>query len=446
MLTFQDYEEAISKTKKETFILKAIKDYVASDTYIHALIAQDYYATDNTAIGNRMGYLERQMRKKVNVTFHRLRNGFFPKAVKRLVMYTMGNGATLEDDVKLKIDRKFDNKTIIAAINACVDSVSWGFVDIDHLTFFRVTEFVPLVDERTSQLRAGIRFWQIDENKPMYIELYEVDGITEYKASNKVTKIEETAEQRAYKQTVRTDAFGTTPINGENYGVLPIFPLYANELATSELTTGLKALIDAYDFVSSDLADGITLIEGLYNLVHNYGGDDMQQLLAEIHAVKTILTDGDAGGSLEVIEIPFEAKRMALDLYEKRMYDDWLLPNKNTNRGSGNITAREIEDAREDMNIKADLLEWQVAEFIENVLKLKGVDLMLPDYKRRTTNNDTETIQNISTQIAGEWIDEEQAIKLDPTIPTDDKEKLIARIALRDAGIPSEDTDVDSEE
>lgn len=400
--------------------------------YEKALIAQDYYSTNNTEIGKRLGYLERQMRSKVNVKFHRLRNGFFPKATKRLVLYLMGNGATLDDTIKTKIDRKFDNTMIIGAINACVDGVVWGFTDLDKVTFFRSTEFVPLVDERTDKIMAGIRFWQIDHDKPMYIELYEVDGITEYKATNKLGKLEETTPKRPYKQTIRQDAFTTTVIDGENYGILPIFPLYANELGTSELTTGLKALIDAYDFISSDLVDGITLLEGLYGIVKNYGGQDARDLIAEIHQLKVLLTDGpDSSADIKTVEIPFAAKQMALELIEKRMYSDWLLPDS-TNNGRA-VTATEIKAAREDMDIKADLLEWQVAEFIENVLRLKGNNESIANYKRRTTNNDTETVANISTQLMSGWIDEEEAIKLDPTIPQEDKDLLTERLKLRDA-------------
>lgn len=410
--------------------------------YEKALIAQDYYRTNNTEIGSRMGYLERQMRNKIKVKFHRLRNAFFPKATKRLVLYLMGNGATFDDQIKAKIDRKFDNTMIIGAINACVDGVVWGFPDLNSLTFFRATEFVPLVDERTDKLMAGIRFWQIDSDKPMYIELYEIEGITEYKATKNIGKIEETSPIRKYKQTVRQDEFTITVIDGENYGVLPIFPLYANELGTSELTTGLKALIDAYDFISSDLVDGITLLEGLYGIVKNYSGQDAQQLLAEIHQLKTLLNDGDnAEADLKAVELPFEAKKMALDLLERRMYDDFLLPDS-TNDGRA-ITATEIKAAREDMDIKADLLEWQVAEFIENVLRLKGNDEPIPNYKRRTLVNDTESVTNIATSMAGApWRTYKDAIMDDPTIPQDEKEERIKAIDLSETGVPPEEEEI----
>lgn len=439
-MTFNDFTKEI--TNKEGFILRAIQEYRASDTYLKAATAQEYYSTDNTAIGKRLGYLERQMRSKVNVKFHRLRCGFFPKAVKRLTLYLMGNGATLDDAIKAKIDRKFDNTMILGAINACVDGVVWGFPDLDKLTFFRATEFVPLFDERTGYLKAGIRFWQLEENKPMYIELYEDDGITEFEAGNKGTSITETTPKRAYQQTIRRDAFSETVIDGENYGILPIFPLYANELGTSELTTGLQALIDAYDFVSSDWVDDSTLIEGLYGIVRNYGGQDAATLLAEIQQLKVIVQDGnDTGAELQPIQMPFASKQALLDFLERRMYDDFLLPDaRNDGRA---VTATEIKAAREDMDIKADLLEWQVAEFVEQVLLLKGHTELLANYKRRTTNNDSETVQNIATQLSGGWIDEEEAINLDPTIPTEDKEDLLLRIQLRDTGIPPDDTAVD---
>ena len=406
--------------------------------YKKAYTAQKYYATDNEEIANRMGYLERQMRNKVSIRFHKLRNGFFPKAVKRLSLYLLGNGVTLDDETKAKIDKRLDNKIIIAAINACVDGVNWGFPDLDELVFFRATEFIPLVDERTSKPMVGVRFWQIDDQKPMYIELYEIDGITEYKTNNS-NGLEETAPKRPYRQTVQRDAFSETVINGENYDVFPIFPLYANELKTSELSPGIKALIDAYDFISSDLVDGITLVEGIYWVIKNYGGDDIGQLLAELQQLKATYTEDEAGADNHIVEIPFQAKQVALDLLETRMYSDWLLPTEMRTGGARAVTATEIKAAREDMDIKADLLEWQVAEFIENVLLLKGIDMLIPSFKRRTMTNDTETVNNIATKLSGGWIDADEAIRADPTIPDEEKAELLKRIDLLMTGIPADD-------
>lgn len=445
--TFQDFEKA---EDVKLFLLPAIREYKDTPDFEIAETAQSYYANENTAIGHRMGYLERQMRSKVKVKFHKLRNGFFPYAVRKLVMYLMGNGATLDDEIKKSLDPKFDNKMNIGTINACVDGVVWGMPDIDDknrdiLVFFRANMFVPLLDERTSKLRAGIYFWQLSKDKPLNITLFEADGITEFVADNNGSKVEETIEKRNYKQNIRRDGFSTTVIGGENYIELPIYPLYADDLMTSLLTPGLQALIDAYDFISSDLVDGITLLEGLYGIVKNYAGQDAQELLAEIHQLKILMSDGqDASADVKTIEIPYEAKQMALELLEKRMYADFPLP-ESANSGRA-VTATEIKAAREDMDIKADLLEWQVAEFIENILRLKGNDTPISNYKRRTNNNDTETVTNISTQIMGGWITKRMAITLDPTIPEDAKEKLILEVDLEDTSVPLDGEELEGEE
>lgn len=431
--TFQDFQEA---SDRSSFVAEAIAEYKSSDMYRKAVTAQLYYSSDNEAIGKRLGYLERQTQSKVNVIFHRLRNGFFPKAVKKLVLYLMGNGATLDLDIKLKIDKQFDRNMITATINACVDGVVWGLPDLDSLVFFRATEFVPLFDERTNKPMAGIRFWQISADKPIYVELYEAEGITEYKSTKGGMTL--TKDTRPYKQTTFKDGISTTVIGGENYGVFPVFPLYANELKSSELNTGLKGLIDAWDCIASDLADGITLIEGIYWIVKNFGGQNTSELLAELQQLKASLVDGsEAGVDNHTIEIPFQAKKMALELYEKQMYIDWLLPNETSDI---QITATEYVGGDKDMDAKATLLEWEVAKFIESVLQLKGVDMSLEDFKRRTVTNDSKAVQDISTRIAGEsWIDFEEAIDSDPTIPEDRKEALKTRILLLKTGVPPEE-------
>ena len=45
-------------------------------------------------------------------------------------------------------------------------------------------EFAALQDEETSAIRAGVRFWQLADNKPLRATLYEEDGYTEYVCGN----------------------------------------------------------------------------------------------------------------------------------------------------------------------------------------------------------------------------------------------------------------------
>lgn len=429
ILTYQDFEAA---TNKADFLVKAIEEYRQSDMFLDAVVAQAYYERRNIEILNRLSYVEKMNQpKRSKVKFHKLCSGYFPKFVKQEAQYLLGNGVTLDEAVKEKLGPKFDKDLQRAGTQALVDAVNWGFWSIDHLLVFRATEFCPLLDEMTSDLKAGIRFFQIAENKPMYIELFEIEGITKYKKDSESGTAVEIQSRTAYKHKVIQFENGTEePVDNENYPVIPIFPLYANELKQSELTQGIKSLIDAYDFISSDLIDGIDQVEGVYWVLKNFGGDNVSELLEEIRTIKATYTSRETSDvDNHVIEAPYQAKHVALELLEKQLYADYMALDIKALTG-GSLTNVAINVAKTDFDLKCDIFEWQCSDFVENILKLLGIEGETIQFKRRSITNDTETIDNISTMISDGYVDDQWAIENNPIIPDEDQKELLDRVLL----------------
>lgn len=88
MITYQDFK---ATSKREEFILEAIKNYKSSMTYLEAIENQAYYSRENTAIKRRMTFMEKHGVKKSKVKFFKLRNGFCKKMCKQLSGYLLGN-------------------------------------------------------------------------------------------------------------------------------------------------------------------------------------------------------------------------------------------------------------------------------------------------------------------------------------------------------------------
>ena len=451
--TGQDYEAAKDKNK---FLLQAIKEYQSSEGYLFAKTAQNYFAGKNEAINKRMSYLERSRRHKSNVIFNKLSNKFFNKGVMYISNYLLGNGVTIDEADKSKLGKKFDKKLLLMGIYALVDGVCWGFWDVEEgLVPFRIAEvdtnngFFALPDERTNTPMIGVRFWQIDSSKPMYIALYERDGVTEYKVDDKM-EMTEFIPKKPYKTITGRDTMGEQIVGIENHNVLPIFPLYPGITKQSELT-GIKGWVDAYDFVASDLIDGITLVDGLYSIVKNYGGDDLEQLVTEIQNIKIIYSDGNnAGADMEVVESPFQSKMESLQFLEKCINTFMMIPISQSGRA---VTATEINVSREPTDFKADLFEMHCIDFVENILRLNGIDGKEPKFKRRTTTNDTEIVNAISVMRSD--LSLETTLKLNPMIPDDMIEQNIRELeaehlaltpdsnsANENEGEPSEDSEV----
>ena len=116
------------------------------------------------------------------------------------------------------------------------------FFNLDHIDVFRVTEFVPLVGIEDGALHAGIRFWQVADDKPLRATLYEEDGFTELIWDNNDDSNSEKSgrilkPKQSYRQIVRVSvADGTEILDGKNYPSFPIVPLWDNREHQSEFT------------------------------------------------------------------------------------------------------------------------------------------------------------------------------------------------------------------
>ena len=224
---------------------KVISEHKNSALYKTAFIAEEYDRARNTTT------MQYQL-----ATVHRSTSNFLNIFVTQLNQYLLGNGVTWKNGTDLGND--FDIRLQKAGKDALVGGVSFGFWNLDHLEEFKVTEFAPLYDEENGALAAGVRFWQIDNSKPLRATLYEMDGYTnylfstKYKPSDDWQRIDEGVymmPKRPYKLKVReSEADGETIYDGENYATFPIVPLWGNPHHQSELV-GLREKIDAYDFI-----------------------------------------------------------------------------------------------------------------------------------------------------------------------------------------------------
>ena len=102
---------------------------------------------------------------------------------------------------------------------------------------------------------------------------------------------------------MRRDALGETVTGGENYGMLPVIPLYANDEHQSELTPSIRAKIDMYDRIMSDFGDNLDRANDAYWVLNTFGGsvDQALQVVQEINELKVAMSvsDGTCTSSAE---------------------------------------------------------------------------------------------------------------------------------------------------
>ena len=412
MKTYNDLADVYRAGDSLTdFIEAAILEHKGSSPYRTALIAQDYDRGRNRTIMQYEKTLRTFSGKEVPDLWspnHKTTRNFFPYFTTQQTQYLLGNGVTWDDDTGEKLGEDFDTRLQELGRDALVDGVAFGFWNFDHLCVFRLTEFVPLQDEENGSIRAGIRFWQISPQKPLRVTLYEEDGYTEYiKGRDQKTGWEILQEKRSYKQIVRTSAIdGTEILDWENYPTFPIVPLWANRARQSELV-GIQEQIDAYDLIKNGFLNDLDTAQ-VYWIIKNAGcmdDVDLARFLEHLHMTKIASVEDAADVQAETVNIPHEAREKILDRIERDLYRDYMALDTQS-IASGAVTATQILAAYEPLNVKADMFEYYVRDFLDGILAVAGLDGH-PSFTRSKMVNASEevtTVLQAASVLDGEYV------------------------------------------
>lgn len=433
MVTFQDFEEKISTVGMQEAILNTVSSWQNGTIYKTAKIADRYDRQKNDTIMNYVKCIFSITGSKMEdftASNNKITSNFFHRLNTQRNTYLLGNGVTFADDpdgeVKDQFGDDFDVKLFKSAYKSLIHGVSFPFWN-GSINCFEVTEFCPLWDEESGVLRAGIRFWQIDEKKPMFFVLYEKDGYTKYKKDK--NGFAEVEPKRSYiEQIYITNVDGVEIVDEQNYSDLPIIPLYANSLKQSTLV-GLRSQIDSYDLIKSGFANDLTDVAEIYWIVENFGGmtdKDLAKFRDKLKTTHIATADASEGGKITPYssDIPFQARQSYLDSVEKSIYRDFgAFDVHDVQAGSTND---HLEAAYQPLDEEADDMEMQMIDFIQSLGALIGLDRnqCIPIFKRNKISNVTETIQALAT---ADWLDTETKIRKTPIITVDEVEEVLAR-------------------
>lgn len=438
------------------FIMSAITEYKNTDMYDEACTAYEYFKKRNVTITQYQKLLYTLSGEAVPDNYsanYKFTNAFFPIFVKQENSFLLGDGITFNEDSTKELlgGDRFDNQMYTAGEYALWGAVSYLFFNMDHIDVFKATEFVPLVGLEDGALHAGIRFWQIDNSKPLRATLYEEDGYTEYIWDVKMQNGRENGgrilkEKQPYMQTVSESVIdGTEILDGKNYPSFPIVPLWANREHQSELT-GLREKIDGYDLIQSGFANDLDDASQIYWIVQNAGGMDEVDLAKFLNQIKrthsAVIEDDGARAEAHTMELPYQARQAGLQDLRDSLYRDAMALDTDKIT-SGNITATAIEASYENLELKCDGYEYCVTEAITALLALIGVEDS-PTYHRRKTTNQPE----ITTMVlsAGDILDDETMLKHLPFLNIDEIDEIMERKTAEEASrFSAEGEDYDSD-
>lgn len=404
---------------------KTINEYVRTLFTIAGSTVEDYTASNSKIASN-----------------------FFNALNTQRVQYSLGNGVSFmqpdeegNDRTKEALGRYFDHDVSEAAYYALIHGVSFPFWNLDRLHVFKLTEFVPFWDENTGELRAGLRYWKLDADHPLNVVLYREEGYSRWReddgrelhpldSSGEFTQQEDVI---AYKTTYAyTEADGTVEVIGEDdYGRLPIVPMYASRLQQSTLI-GMQQAIDSYDLVRSGFANDMTDCAMIYWIVENFGGmtdAELARFRDRLKLTHIAPMDSSAGGKVTPFtqEIPFQARQAYLQEIRAGIYEDFGALDVHTI--AAGATNDHIDAAYQPMDDRASDFEYCVGEAIHQILAIQGIDDS-PVFKRNRISNQKEQVEMIVME--AQWLDNATILRKLPNISAEEVASILGAIDSED--------------
>jgi hypothetical protein len=403
MQTYQKYLEAVEQGRLLEFLVSAIGVYQASDVWRNAKLGDDYMRQQNTTISKYRKWLRDNVGRIIEDDTspnYKCANAYYKQNVIQLVQYLCSNGVTFTDENTKDAlgGSAFDNKLSRIVRYAAAEGVAYGFYNNGTVEWFRALEFIPLFDEETGRLRAGIRFWRLSAKHPLRITLFTEDGFQDF-IRREDADLEPMGEMQPYKLNLTyVQGYDETAIaEGENYPELPIVPCYANYERQAEIV-GKQEHIDCYDLIESGFCDDIDQATFVYWILNNAGGMDdidLAEFRRRVHETHVVKTDDDSTATAQTLDIPSSAREALLVRLEQDIYNDAMALNPR-DIASGNVTATAINAAYQRLDNRADELEYCVIEFVQGLLRLVGID-DTPKFKRnKLTNMEEETAMVLS--------------------------------------------------
>lgn len=434
MLTYQDF---IAEPKRTDFLQRLIASHNSDELVRMARTADLYDRQRNVTINEYVKKVYTAAGLPIEdytASNNKIASNFFRRLNTQRNTYLLGNGVTFTDDengmIKARLGEKFDTNIKHAGYLALIHGLCFVFWNLDRTHVFPVTEFAPLWDENDGVLRAGLRYWRLDGEKPMTAVLYEEDGYTKYRTDGSGTELIEVEPKRAYKRTVaRAPADSQDVVVGEeNYGILPIVPLWGSSLHQSTLV-GMQQAIDSYDLIRSGFANDLTDCAQIYWLLENYGGmtdADLMQFRDRLKLQHIAVADTSDGGKVQAYtqDLPYQARQTYLDNIRAGIYEDF--GGLDVHTVAAGATNDHIEAAYQPMDEQADDYEYQLIECIQQLLKLAGQPTAVqPIFKRNRIANQKEIVEML--MLTAEYLDEETIVSKLPFVSPDEIQQILER-------------------
>ena len=406
-------------------IKQLIENDQASDKKRHAMVGQRYYEANHDIKDFRIFFInaDGNLQEDTLKSNIKISHPFLTELIDQKVQYMFsGKDAYIRSDIpelQNELDERFNfNDEFNAELEELLTGASskgfeymYAYKGQDEKTAFKCADSLGVVEVRKSETDDGCE----------YIIYHYIDRIG--KDNQKIRRIQVWDETQTWYYVqednggiILDDSVEINPrphilfkegkderLHYDGYGFIPFFRLDNCKKQFSDLKP-IKSLIDDYDLMSCGLSNNIQDTNEALYVVKGFQGDNLDELMFNTRGKKHIGVDEDGGVEVMTTDIPYEARKIKLELDEKNIYRFGMGFNS-AQLGDGNITNIVIKSRYALLDLKCNKMEKRLKQFMRKLLKVvlkeindtEGTDYQMKDlyfdFQREVMTNAQDNAQ-----------------------------------------------------
>ncbi|MCL1949746.1 MAG: phage portal protein [Turicibacter sp.] len=358
-----------------------------------------YYNYEHDIMKRRIFYMDEtgNLREETNRSNVLIPHAFFTELVDQKVQYLLSNPVefTSEDETLMQRLEEYIDEDFQLFLNELMEGSSkkareyaFAYRNSEGRLTFQVADALKLIPiyDGNNEIAMYIRYYDSEVTKagqPITVtraEVWDEERVWYLVTDDNGDFVfdERPALNPRPHQVIRHPKTGE--LKGKGWGFLPFFELRNNNACKTDLEP-VKALIDDYDIMACSLSNNLENFQEAIYVVRGYNGTDLDNLTKSIKSRVTIQTGQDGGVDVKEVNIPYEARKVKLELDKEAIYK-FGMGFDSTALGDGNITNVVIKSRYSLLDLKANKAEIRLRKLLKDLLAL-----ILEDINSRHSSN-----------------------------------------------------------
>lgn len=444
-------------------IKRFIDEDATSEKKMFAKKGQAYYEGEHDIKSYRLFYYNAEGQPVEDTTRSNVKisHAFFTELVDQGTQYILsGDEAFIKSDIpelQTELDKYFnEDEDFISELSEMLTGCQakgyefmYAYKNAENRTAFMCADSIGVVEVRAKDTDANaehIIYWYVDriekgtkkikriqvwDDKEVWFYVQDGEGKIELDGSESINPKPHTLYKKGNDNKIYHDG----------YGIIPFFRLDNNKKQCSNLKS-IKALIDDYDLMACGLSNNIQDASEYLVVVSGLQGVEMEELIQNTKTKKHIGVDEGGGVDFKTVDIPYEARKIKLELDEKNIFRFGMGLNTEGLKDTSATTNIAIRAAYSLLDLRCSKLEIRLKQFLRKLINVvlkeindtKGTDYAQKDiyfnFNHKIMSNELEnaqikhteaqeqqvritTLLNLATQIDSETLQQQICDVLD---------------------------------